>query len=273
MADISQTGIVVDGTAFTLVTVNQFVSGLERGEEGVAEMQEAIASGAFDSTPSDGADPLVVWKTIDMVNQLARVIADVKPRRIFELGIANGGSTALLAALAPEATVVAVEIESRVKALDEHIDRRHLSRRIRPHYSVDQADRELIRRIVADEFGDEPIDLVIDDASHRLDATRSSLDTLFPLVRPGGCYLIEDWAWAHLDISWAESAEDWLPGGEPMSQVVYELMMVMGSQRDIIRRMDGDMTTTRFWKGSAPTDPATWSLAAEAYSVAPIALG
>ena len=34
---------------------------------------------------------------------------------------------------------------------------------------------------------------MIDDASHLLDPTRSSFDVLFPLLRPGGVYVIEDW--------------------------------------------------------------------------------
>jgi predicted O-methyltransferase YrrM len=264
--------ITVDGTTFHLVPALQFEAGLERGDDAVDELHGAVAAMASQA-PDIGAPPLATWKTGSMVDELASVIEEVRPRRIFELGIANGGSTALLAALAPEATVVAVEIEPAVRALDDHIERRGLHHRIRPHYSVDQADGQRLRRIVADEFAGEPIDLVIDDASHQLDATRASLDALFPLVRAGGCYLIEDWAWAHMDLSWVGSAAAWLPKGEPMSQLVYELMMVMGSQRDIVRRVDADMMTTRCWRGSASIDPETWSLAAEVHSVAPIRLG
>jgi len=36
---------------------------------------------------------------------------------------------------------------------------------------------------------------VIDDASHRLEPTRASLETLFPRLREGGLFLIEDWRW------------------------------------------------------------------------------
>jgi hypothetical protein len=35
---------------------------------------------------------------------------------------------------------------------------------------------------------------VIDDASHLLDPTRASFNVPFPLVRPGGVYVIEDWS-------------------------------------------------------------------------------
>ncbi|MDQ1511710.1 MAG: hypothetical protein QOG50_3554, partial [Actinomycetota bacterium] len=39
--------------------------------------------------------------------------------------------------------------------------------------------------------------LVIDDASHLIDETRASFNALFPRVRPGGTYVIEDWSWPH----------------------------------------------------------------------------
>src|SRR5215207_423787 len=55
--------------------------------------------------------------------------------------------------------------------------------------------RARLGAIVADEFGDEELDLVIDDASHRLEPTRTSFETLFPRLRDGGLYLIEDWKW------------------------------------------------------------------------------
>ena len=64
---------------------------------------------------------------------------------------------------------------------------------VHAYYGVDQGDAATLRRIVADEFGGEPLDLVIDDASHLLDPTRSSFNVLFPLLRPGGVYVIEDW--------------------------------------------------------------------------------
>ena len=41
------------------------------------------------------------------------------------------------------------------------------------------------------------LDLVIDDGSHLAEPTRTSFDTLFPLLAPGGFYIIEDWAWEH----------------------------------------------------------------------------
>jgi hypothetical protein len=49
--------------------------------------------------------------------------------------------------------------------------------------------------LVADEFGDQPIDLVVDDAAHLLGPTRVSFTALFPHVRPGEVHVIEDGSW------------------------------------------------------------------------------
>jgi hypothetical protein len=51
--------------------------------------------------------------------------------------------------------------------------------------------------VARDEFGTTPVDLVIDDASHLYDESRASFETLFPLLHPGGLYIIEDWRWQH----------------------------------------------------------------------------
>lgn len=55
--------------------------------------------------------------------------------------------------------------------------------------SGDQSDQELLVRLHK-EVG--PFDLVIDDGSHQSDHVRTSFMTLFPLMRPGAMYVIED---------------------------------------------------------------------------------
>ena len=41
------------------------------------------------------------------------------------------------------------------------------------------------------------LDLVIDDASHLLPETTASFNVLFPRLRAGGLFVIEDWSWQH----------------------------------------------------------------------------
>lgn len=140
------------------------------------------------------ADRFFIRKHRRLVEEYLDVFDDFPHSNVVELGIAEGGSVALMALVAPPKKMVALELdENRVDALDELIGRLALTERVHPYYGVDQADRTRLRAIIDEEFADEPLDLVIDDASHRLDKTRASFETLFPRLRPGGLFLIEDW--------------------------------------------------------------------------------
>ena len=56
------------------------------------------------------------------------------------------------------------------------------------------------------EFGDAPLDLVVDDASHLYDETKVALEVLLPRVRPGGLFIIEDWAADYMRYRWVITA-------------------------------------------------------------------
>ena len=125
--------------------------------------------------------------------------AQHRPRRVVELGIRRGGSTAMLNELGGAERIVSVELsETRREALDRYIEARGAQDIVHPHYGVDQADRERLAQIVDDEFAGAPLDLVIDDASHLYAESRASFEVLFPSLRPGGLYLLEDWRSQHM---------------------------------------------------------------------------
>lgn len=75
-----------------------------------------------------------------------------------------------------------------VHGLDIHDKSAHAEPRIRIHRG-DQGDAEYLRRL-AREIG--PLQIVIDDGSHRVEHMRTSFLTLFPLLADGGFYAIED---------------------------------------------------------------------------------
>jgi predicted O-methyltransferase YrrM len=165
----------VDGTDFALAPADALV------------MQTAIDSGA-----------LLLRKPRRMVEQYDAMRSEIDPTNVLELGIYNGGSTALLALLFRPRRLVAIDITpSRAPALDDFIDDKGLHDVVHPYFGVDQGDRALLEKIVADEFGTEPLDLVIDDASHLLPETTASFNALFPRLRPGGLFVLEDWSWQH----------------------------------------------------------------------------
>jgi predicted O-methyltransferase YrrM len=149
-------------------------------------------------------------KTRPMVERYRELLSSLQPKRILELGIYQGGSAAFFALLCQPERLVAVDIrDDPAVGLERFIDERGLRDRVRTHYSLDQADVSALHRLVADEFGGEPLDLVVDDASHRLDPTRSSFNALFPHLRPGGIFVIEDWSWHHQLDARLQAQSDW----------------------------------------------------------------
>jgi len=77
-----------------------------------------------------------------------------------------------------------------------YVESRGLGGRIKTYWKTNQTDKARLQTIVETECNG-ALDLVIDDASHLYRQTRASSEALFPLLMPGGLYIIEDWAWGH----------------------------------------------------------------------------
>lgn len=153
--------------------------------------------------PDSSADRFYIVKPLHLIDRYRELSERASGGNIVELGIAEGGSAALLALWADPARLVTLDNEpERLVALDRFIEARGLSDRLRPFYGVDQADRARLTEIVEQEFAGAQLDLVIDDASPAYAPTRASFETLFPYVKPGGLYIIEDW---EADIAMADS--------------------------------------------------------------------
>jgi predicted O-methyltransferase YrrM len=205
-------------------------------------------------------DRFCVFKTAEQLEFFVRLCRRFRGSSIVELGIAAGGSAALLALMARPHKLVAVDIaETPVAALDELIAREGLDERVRPHYGVDQADGSRLVEIVEAEFGDDPLDLVIDDASHLLGPTTTSFEALFPLLRPGGVYVIEDWNASHRAADAMEgTSKDGAVLPEPLTRLLLELMLVRGSSGDVVRELSiGDLWAS-VERGPAELDPRTF---------------
>jgi predicted O-methyltransferase YrrM len=161
---------------------------------------------------------------------------------MIELGIFKGGSVALYEEIYSPRRLIGIDIETdRVEALDDYLGRRAATDRVRLYYGIDQNDRETLKRVARENFKDRILDLVVDDASHRYEASRISLNVLLPLLRPGGIYLLEDWAWAH----WSDSdtfqanvesadSEEYSYQKSPMSQLVFEAVMLAASHPGLV---------------------------------------
>lgn len=145
------------------------------------------------------ADGYILGKTRRYIDKYVEHLVGEDFKNIFELGIFRGGSTVFFAEFLRPNKLVAIDFETRqIKRLNDFsIEPRNLGK-VKPYYGVNQADILRLDEIFRAEFGTEKLDIVIDDASHLLDETRKSFNYLFPRLRSGGLYFIEDWSWAHL---------------------------------------------------------------------------
>jgi predicted O-methyltransferase YrrM len=146
------------------------------------------------------------------------------PRSILELGVFQGGSYVLLDKVFEPQRMSAVELRPEpVAPLMRYIATKQ-NRFV--HFSKSQSDRGVLEQIVRDELADE-LDLVVDDASHSYERTKASFEILFPLLRAGGIYVIEDWAWAHH--SRYQSPNGPRGNCKALSNLLFEQIMLMGS--------------------------------------------
>jgi len=102
------------------------------------------------------------------------------PVRVLEIGVYRGGGLEMLRHyLGPDAKLVGIDIDE-------------VARAAATGYEVelgDQADPDFLRRVV-EKHG--PFDIVVDDGGHTMRQQVVSVETLFPLLRDDGTYLVED---------------------------------------------------------------------------------
>lgn len=212
-------------------------------------------------TPEESRE-LLVFKKPWMINAYADLVAELKPKNIFELGIFKGGSCAFFHRLAQADKLVAIELDpQRIAAIDHYIGEHGLEKSLVPIYGVDQSDKQRLFQILDEQFGDSALDLVIDDASHFLDETRASFEVLFPRLRPGGVYIIEDWSWAHGPMDLPDDTPAFSPEREALTKLLFELVLACGSNPDLIEKVEIDHNTAYVWRGSREIDAKTFDIA------------
>jgi demethylmacrocin O-methyltransferase len=103
------------------------------------------------------------------------------PVKLLEIGVSAGHSVQVWTKYFANGTVVGFDQDIRINQYGA-TDRLTL-------IQGDQQDAELLTKI-SNEHG--PFDIIIDDGSHIDAITKKSFDTLFPLLAPGGLYIVED---------------------------------------------------------------------------------
>lgn len=166
--------------------------------------------------------------TIEQYTEFWNTRRDFLPERVIELGIWDGGSSVFWYELLQPRKHVALDIAMRDDSayFRKYIEQNDLQANLITYWGTDQTDAPKLRDIVAREFSSQ-LDLVLDDASHAYAATKASFEILFPYLRPGGLYIIEDWAWAF----WKEFQTPNNPwhNTRPLADLIVELVQAVGS--------------------------------------------
>lgn len=192
---------------------------------------------------------------IDLYAKFFAARPDFRPRTIFELGIYDGGSTAMWFELFQPDRHLAIDFQRRKDSayFSRWVASKALGDRVATYWQTDQADKAELRRLAARELGG-AVDLVIDDASHLYAPTKASFEALFPLVPAGGIYIIEDWAWDHWpgfdapDHHWARERR--------LTDLIVELTEVAGAASDLIAKIEIYQGFVAVERGPRVLDPS-----------------
>jgi predicted O-methyltransferase YrrM len=220
-------------------------------------LQDAVADKP--SSPTE----FVLIKVPAMVEMMADLADTIQPKNVFEIGIFRGGSVVLYNEMYKPHKLVSIDRHTTpLPQLEEYIRAKSAGSNVRIELGVNQADRGRLAEICQREFGTQPLDLVVDDASHLLFETREAFRELFPRLRPGGVYVIEDWGWAH----WRGDLwqKPYFRGKESMTNLVMELVVLSASKPEWVSEVSVGHSIVFVQRGvgaiEAGFDPAAYCL-------------
>ena len=128
-----------------------------------------------------------------------------QPVTLLEIGVFKGGSMMYWDSYLKHQG-------SRIVGIDLSVPRLEVSDRVFLHV-CDQNDREGLLPIARTY---QQFDLIIDDGSHRRRETQTCFEALYPFLKAGGYYVIEDWAVGYYEKSF--------PQFEGMIKMITDLM-------------------------------------------------
>ena len=168
---------------------------------------------------------------------------------MLELGIYHGGSIAFWSTMLSPTTHLGIDYAA---GSDSSAFARWLETSaacIDLHWGVDQADHAALATVLRDAAVSE-LDLVIDDASHKYAQTVASFDSLFDVLRPGGLYVIEDWAWS-FDREFLLHHPEWRRH-HSLASIVEDLHEAMARSPESIRSIESTPDFVVIERGETP---------------------
>jgi predicted O-methyltransferase YrrM len=225
---------------------------------------QALPPGASKHRELPREGEFLIFKPRPLVEFYAALVAQFQPRRVFELGIRMGGSTVFFTELARPETLVAIDrnpLEEVMDRIQAHAAHAGFSDVVRTFGGVDQADRPRLAEIVEDALDGAALDLVVDDCSHLCEQTRASFNELFPRLRPGGIYVIEDWRWAHTPLG-EKPLEGMWPSQVPLTRLLFEIVLALPGIPNLITEISIERELALIRRGDASVDPGTFDVSA-----------
>jgi len=176
-----------------------------------------------------GENCFLFYKMRPLVEQYLDWFASFNALRadnVVELGLYDGGSVAFWFEVLQPRKHLGIDLRQRneSKYFREYVTAEKRRGRIETHWGIRQDDVVQIPAIVDRAFTGEPIDIVFDDASHLYAESKRAFELLFPHLRAGGLYIIEDWAWFH----WRGLERDF-KNRQPLTDLIVDLIEVCGS--------------------------------------------
>nr|WP_285854311.1 class I SAM-dependent methyltransferase [Paenibacillus elgii] len=140
----------------------------------------------------------------------------------------SGGSIALWNEIFKPDTMVGIDLQpcQENDYFSKYLLESNAADKIHRYWDTNQSDKKRIVEICTRHMG-QGIDLVLDDASHLYEPTKRSFEALFPLLRPGGLYIIEDWNWAHT-ASFQKDTSVWR-NETALTQLIFDVVEAVGS--------------------------------------------
>jgi predicted O-methyltransferase YrrM len=150
--------------------------------------------GASDRFAQSGGE-FYMAKSPVYLDSYAALLEGRRVRSILEVGVFRGGSMVYFDRVYRPDLVVGVDWHADpLPRLREYIASQAFSE-MHLHQGVHQASRADMEWVIDRHFKD-GVDLVVDDASHWYEETKATFEIVFPHVRPGGVYVVEDPDWA-----------------------------------------------------------------------------
>jgi hypothetical protein len=174
----------------------------------------------FDLKPSTN-QTLTLFKDAKFVASYLALLANLDVRNMIEVGVFDGGSAVFFWNLLKPRKLCCIELKKTAPYLKRYTDEQAISQQFAVHLGVNQADKSQLQLILAEDFASEPIDLVIDDASHLYAPSRATFEVLFPRLRNGAIYVLEDWKTNLLLPNYGGGE---VPDHPPFHQLVYDIL-------------------------------------------------